>query len=114
MKKIAFMAVAGVVGLIILKFLSPPPGMEQWMILLGTGAAIAGAGLGILVHDVPAGWKAFVVLVALAVLVGAVFGYRSVVAGEPGSLAASFLLIWTAAIFLSIGFLIEFAGLKWT
>jgi hypothetical protein len=114
MKNVTFVVLSGVIGWIVTKFFSPPPGMEQWMVFLGTGAAIAGAALGIPAHNASGRWKAFFIVVALMVLLGAVFGYRSVVAGEPGSLAAKILFAWTVAIFVSIGFLIELGGLKWT
>src|ERR1700730_11585424 len=112
MKNIGFMALAGLVGGIVANFLSDPPGMHSWLVVVGTVAAIAGGALGLPAHQAPAGWKVLFVLVALAVFVGAIIGYRSVLAGEPGSVAANILLSWTAAIFGPIGFLIELAGLK--
>jgi hypothetical protein len=112
MKNIGFMAVSGLVSAIVAAFLSGAPGMQSWIVFVGTVAAIAGSAVGIPAHKARAGWKVLFVLVAVVVCVCAVIGYRRVLAGEPGSVAASFLLIWTAAIFGPVGFLIELGGLK--
>jgi hypothetical protein len=114
MKNITFMAVAGVVSAIVAAFLSGAPGMQSWIVFVGTVAAIAGSALGIPAHKAAAGWKVLFVLIAVVIFVGAVIGFRSVLAGEPGHMAANILLAWTAAIFGPIGFLIELAGLKLT
>ena len=108
------MAVSGVVGFIVASFLSGPPGMESWLKFVGTIAAIGGGALGILVHKASGGQKALFVVAAVAVFVGAVIGFRTVLAGEPGGPAADILLVCTAAMFMPIGFLIELVGLKLT
>jgi hypothetical protein len=113
-KKLAFMAIAGAVGAIVAAFLQPPPGMDTWVVFIGTGAAIAGSAIGIVAHKAPDLWKVVFVLIAVVVLVFAVNGYRGISGGEPGSAAANLLLYWVAAIFLTIGLLIELAGLKMT
>jgi hypothetical protein len=112
--KYGFMAVAGVVAYLVAKFLSSPPGMEQWVTITGIVAAIGGGALGIAAQKVSGGLKLLFVVVAVAVFVGALAGFRNVSAGEPGSLAANILLACTAVMFLPIGFVIELAGLKLT
>jgi hypothetical protein len=114
MKNIGFMAVAGVVSVIVASFLPSPPGMQSWIVFVGTVAAIAGSALGIPAHKSPAGWKVLLVLLVLAAFVFGVVEFRSVLAGEPGKEAANMLLVWTATVFVPIGFLIELAGLKVT
>jgi hypothetical protein len=112
MKNVSFMVLASVVGAIVAKFMSSPPGMESWVVLVGTVAALAGSALGIPAHKATAAWRILFVLVGVATFVGSVIAYRSVLGGEPGSAAASLLLVWTAAMFMPIGFLIELTGLK--
>ncbi|MGY4305172.1 hypothetical protein ACVIJ6_002415 [Bradyrhizobium sp. USDA 4369] len=114
MKNLSFMVLAGLVAAIVAKFMSSPPGMESWVVLVGTVAALAGGGLGIPAHKATAGWKMLFVLVGVAIFVGSVIAYRSVLAGEPGSTAANLLLVWTSAMFVPVGFFIELAGLKVT
>ena len=108
------MAVAAVIGLIVATYLTPPPGMESWLVLVGTGAAIAGGAIGILVHQTPSWAKILLVVIVLSGWLFAINGFRAIIAGEPGSEAANMLLFWTAAVFVPIGFLIELGGLKLT
>jgi hypothetical protein len=112
MKNLSFMVLAGLVGAIVAKFMSSPPGMESWVVLVGTVAALAGSALGIPAHKTTVPWKILFVLIGVAIFVGSVIGYRTVVGGEPGGTAASLLLIWTAAMFVPIGFFVELTGLK--
>jgi len=81
MKNIGFMAVAGVVSVIVASFLPSPPGMQSWLVFIGTVAAIAGSALGIPAHKSPAGWKVLLVLIVLAAFVFAVVEFRSVLSG---------------------------------
>jgi hypothetical protein len=112
--KYGFMALAGVVGYIVSTFLSSPPGMQLWVKIVGIVAAIGGGALGIAAHKASGGYKLVFVVLALAVFLAGIAGFRSVSAGEPGSTAANILLVWTAVMFLPIGFLIELAALKLT
>jgi ABC-type branched-subunit amino acid transport system permease subunit len=114
MKNIGFMAVAAVVSGIITTYLTAPPGMQSWLVIAGTVAAIAGSAVGILVHQSATWVKVLLVIVALGVCVYAINDFRSITGGEPGREAANMLLFWTAAIFAPVGFLIELAGLKIT
>lgn len=114
MKNVSFMVLAGVVGGIVAKFMSSPPGMEAWVVLVGTVTALAGSALGIPAHKASPARKIVFVLLGVAIFVGSVAGYRAVLGGEPGSMAANLLLVWTAAVFVPIGFFIELTGLKMT
>jgi hypothetical protein len=114
MKNFGFMVLAGVVGGIVAKFMSSPPGMESWVVFVGTVAALAGGALGIPAHQAKVPWKILIVLVGVVIFVGSLIGYRTVLGGEPGSVAANLLLVWTAVMFMPIGFFIELTGLKMT
>jgi hypothetical protein len=112
MKNVGFMAVAAVVSGIITAFIAAPPGMQPWMVISGTAAAIAGSAVGILVDKTPTWVKVLLVIIALGECIYAINEFRAIIGGEPGREAANMLLFWTAAIFAPIGLLIQLAGLK--
>ncbi|SRR6266478_6187545 len=112
MKKLGFMAVGAVVSAIITAYLTAPPGMQPWLVVAGTVAAIAGSAVGILVHQTSTWAKVLLVVLVLGGCVYAINEFRAITGGEPSKEAANMLLFWTAAVFAPIGFLIELAGLK--